>query len=332
MPNLPVLHIGLPKTATTALQEFLFPNHSQVEYLGKIVGGGPQDQFRDETVREIVNQTTREGVFEADLPRCRELFRRHVAPALDRGKVVVWSAEDMTVGARERRTARARNLRHVFGPSKIVLTLRQPLKFVESMYLHKLKEPQVSRNWRFGQAPRYVEMAAWLDQVWHAPERGPLSHLEYAETAELFAEQFGQDNVGIFLFEEFVAAPAEFIARLCRFIGVDGEEGVRAALGKRSNDRWSQLQMDNLKYIAASPWRRNLFRFRSAAAQQRILKGGLSDEALAKTPKAAAIVPDPWRRIIEDHLAPGHARLQECWKLPLEKHGYGVNKSARAAA
>ena len=27
------LHIGLPKTATTMLQEYLFPNHSQIEYL-----------------------------------------------------------------------------------------------------------------------------------------------------------------------------------------------------------------------------------------------------------------------------------------------------------
>jgi len=35
-PNaLPCIHIGLPKTATTTLQQYLFPRHPGLSYLGK---------------------------------------------------------------------------------------------------------------------------------------------------------------------------------------------------------------------------------------------------------------------------------------------------------
>src|SRR5690606_28018316 len=44
-----IVHLCMPKTATTMLQTHLFPNHSQIAYQGKHAGG-KRLQYRDEIV------------------------------------------------------------------------------------------------------------------------------------------------------------------------------------------------------------------------------------------------------------------------------------------
>ena len=53
---LPILHIGLPKTATTMLQRQLFSQHSAIDYLGRInvKTHADWDSCRDQDVREIM--------------------------------------------------------------------------------------------------------------------------------------------------------------------------------------------------------------------------------------------------------------------------------------
>ena len=127
------IHVGLPKTATTMLQAHLFPNHPQIEYLGKFPRG--RNLFRDAAINTIIMEVARKRVFNPDLERCRRLFDESIAPALQSGRIPLCSAEDFTVGGARRRRARAENLRAVFGDCKVVFTLRRPLRFVEGMSL-----------------------------------------------------------------------------------------------------------------------------------------------------------------------------------------------------
>jgi hypothetical protein len=313
------IHVGLPKTATTMLQKHLFPGHSQIEYLGKFAQ--QKKKFRDAAVRTIVRNVARDRVFSPDLNHCRRLFVESIAPAFRKGKRPVLSSEAFTVGGLPRRQARAENLRGVFGDCKVIITLRHPLRFVESMYFQKLKEAHVGMSWHLGKAPRHFSIEQWLDDVWRLPEKGALSHLEYAQTMDVFADVFGKDAMGVFLFEQLVEDPHATVGRLCRFIGVDVEQGVRLSQGKRENERWTVTQVERLKLIQRSFWRSLAFRCGTGRVRRKLL--GLDPRTRSDAaPKARAELAAPWRERIVELVREGNRRLASEWGLPLEHYGY----------
>jgi len=313
------IHVGLPKTATTMLRTHLFPHHPQIEYLGKF--SGQRYVFRDAAVRTIIMNLARGRVFNPDLERCRRLFLDSVAPALQTGRMPLLSSEDLSAGGPRRRRARARNLRAVFGDCRVILTLRHPARFVESMYLYKLKEAHFGARRRLGNAPRYFEIDEWLSNEWRRPEKGALAHLEYAQTIEILGSVFGEKSVGVFLFEQLVEDADKFVESLCRFIGVDPEKGVRLAAGKRENNRLTTAQIDRIKTTEKSLLRSTLFRFSPRTLRQRILGPRVTKGGPA-APAARVRIPAHWQERFVELTRAGNRRLMERWNLPLDRYGY----------
>jgi hypothetical protein len=240
---------------------------------------------------------------------------------LKAGRVPLWSSEALTVGSPRRRRRRAENFRAVFGDAKVVITLRHPLRFVESMYLHKLKAGAVGNGRRFGMTPRYFEIDEWLRNNSRCPENGALAHLEYAQTIEIFADVFGREAIGVFLFEQFVEDPAAFIDSLCRFIGIDSREGVALGTGKRENTRLTTGQLQQIKGFAQPSLRSTVFRFSSRARRRRILGMDAAD-AGPHAPGARAGIPVDWRQRILDESRQGNQQLVREWNLPLDRYDY----------
>lgn len=310
------IHVGLPKTATSLLQANLFPHHSQIEYLGKFCEG--RSRFRDSAVRAIIMDMARGNVFEPDRDRCRSLFLRTIAPAAEAGKVPLWSSEDLTAGSPRRRRARAENFRAVFGDCRVILTLRHPVRFVESMYLYKLKAANVGPEGRLGTAPRYFRIDQWLGEESRRPEKGALTHLEYAQTIEMLAGVFGRESIGVFLFEQLVEDAPGFLRALCEFIGIDPDEGIRLTAGKRRNDRWTSAELDRFKAVERSTWRSTAFRFAPRSLRERMLRRNGADD----DPPARAHLPSEWRERIARLTGPGNRWLAERWSLPLDRYDY----------
>jgi len=313
------IHVGLPKTATTMLQAHLFPGHSQIEYLGKFPGR--RNVFRDAAVREIITEVARERVFNPDIACCRRRFVESIAPALEAGRIPLCSSEDFTVGGPRRRRARAENLRAVFGDCRVIITLRHPLRFVESMYLYKLKEAHFRAGRRAIGSPRYFGIDQWLSDHWRRLEKGALAHLEYAQTIEILADVFGQSAVGVFLFEQLVEDADKFVASLCEFLGIDAEEGVRLAAGQRENGRLTTAQVDRIKTMERSVLRSTLFRFSPAALRRWMLGHRTTDGGLAP-PAARTRIPPEWQDRFVELTRPGNRRLVERWRLPLDRYEY----------
>ena len=310
------IHVGLPKTATTMLQVDLFPHHSQLDYLGKFCER--RSMFRDSAVRAIIMDIARGNVFKPDLDRCRSRFAESIGPAAMAGKVPLWSSEDLTGGALRRRRARAENFRAVFGDCRVIITLRHPLRLMESMYLYKLRDANLGAGRQLGSAPRYFGIDQWLREGWNRPEKGALAHLEYARTIEILAGVFGRDAIGIFLFEQLVEDAQRFLRSLCGFIGIDPAEGIRLTAGKRQNDRLTAAQLDRIKAIEHSVLRSTAFRFAPKALRERMLgRRG----ANGSSPARAQVSPE-WRERIVELTRPGNRRLVEQWKVPLDRYDY----------
>jgi len=310
------IHVGLPKTATSLLRANLFAHHSQIEYLGKF--GEANSIFRDSAVREIIMEIARGNVFQPDLDRCRSLFDRSIAPAAEDGKVPLWSSEDLTAGSLRRRRARAENFRAVFGDCRVIITLRHPVRFVESLYLYKLKAANVGPDVRLGTAPRYFRIDQWLGEESRRPEKGVLTHLEYARTIEMLADVFGRGAIGVFLFEQLAEDAPGFLRALCEFIGIDPVEGKRLATGKRQNDRWTSAQLDRFKAVERSAWRSTAFRFAPRSLRERMLSFDGADDG----PRARAHLPPEWRARVAELTRPGNRWLVKEWNLPLDRYQY----------
>jgi hypothetical protein len=317
------IHVGLPKTATTMLQDHLFARHSQVEYLGTyhVKEKRKYDKCRDKDIQEIIDQLIHRGRSCPDLPRCRRLFDQAVVPAMEAGRVPLWSWESLGLSQFSVRQARARNLRAVFPECKVVIALRHPIRLVESVYFQNLRATNVGGKYRYGRGPRYLTIDRWLERSWTTPGKAPLSHLDYAATVDLFARTFGKESVGVFLFEELVEDNAAFIESLCRFIGIDPQEGVDLAAEKRGADRWTVEQIEWLKRAQRSLLRSTAFRFVSRRRRRKMV-GFLSDGKTPEGERARAPVPERWQERIVEKTREGNRRLVEEWGLPMEQYGY----------
>jgi hypothetical protein len=203
----------------------------------------------------------------------------------------------------------------------VIFTLRHPLRLVESTYFQNLRATHAAGKVYRGRGPCYLPIDRWLKRVWGRQGEAPTDHLEYARTIEIFADVFGREAIGVFLFEQLVEDNAAFIASLCRFIGVDSEEGVALAAGKREADRWTTTQIDNLQRIQRSLWQSTKFRFASVR-QRRIMLGLKRDGLTPPGERARAPIPHDWQARILDHTREGNRRLVEQWNLPLKQYGY----------
>ncbi len=212
-----VLHIGMPKTATTTLQGFLFPKHSQVEFLGRgypAEGPMPAHRHPSDAAFALLSELVYENWRSPDWARCRELTAQLLEPARELGKTPVFSWESLVEDRMHVRRARAENFREAFGPCSVIITLRHPVKLVESLYLQMIRRDNWGGTVRRGDRPRYETIDRWLTKNWGTPGQPPSSHLEYPETIEAYAEVFGRENIHILLFEDFVESPDRFIRHL----------------------------------------------------------------------------------------------------------------------
>ncbi len=300
----------------------LFARHSQVDFLGTYIGSHQRHrQCRDGQVEAIMNELIWDHRDGPDFSHAKKSFDQSVRPAWAAGRLPVWSWESLVEDRHEVQRRRAENLKDVFGDSKIVVGVRHPIRLVESLYLQLLKRDNVGAKASFRRGARYLPIDEWLDRQWERPGHPPTAHLEYADAIEIFADVFGHDRVGIFLYEQLADDPAEYIRSICRFLGIDPEEGVSHALGKRENARWSQSQLDRLQQIKRSPVKSTLFRFADRKTRRQMLgiprRGQVRDG-----PPARAEISDRWRERIEEKTRQANRRLAQRWSVPLAEYGY----------
>jgi hypothetical protein len=293
-----------------------------VEFLGTYIGThGRTRQCRDEQVESMMNELIWDHYKRPDLALARRVFDQSVRPALDAGLLPVWSWESLVENRHEVQRQRAENLKAVFGDCKILVGIRHPVRLVESLYLQLLKRDNVGMKASFRRGIWYQPINKWLDHHWERAGGPPTAQLEYAEAIEIFADVFGEDRMGIFVYEQLAADPAEYIRSICRFLDIDAEQGVTHALGKRENARWSQRQIERIQEIQRSPVQSMAFRFANKKARRFML--GIRDGGKPiEGPPARAEISDGWRERIEDKTRQANQRLVQRWNLPLAEYGY----------
>lgn len=118
------------------------------------------------------------------------------------------------------------------------------------------------------------------------------------------------------LFEEMVSDYASFAVRLCEFMGIDPEAGVRLLANAHENPRKgarTQAYVWLRAFLLPGASLGKLLPPKVRRRWHQFLEGGNP---------ARAEFPAEWRRRIEEYYRADNQKLAERFSLPLRQHGY----------
>jgi hypothetical protein len=190
---------------------------------------------------------------------------------------------------------------------------------LESAYFQQLRRDNVGAHGTVGQPPYYLPIDDWLSSEFNGEV---IPHLQYADTIQAYVDQFGIDNISVFLFEDLFADKHTFFKSICDAMGVDPDEGIRLMDEKTDNERWTVRQIEALVKIKGSFFESLKFRFSDKQTRKQLLELGRDNIPLMEGPKAQAPISPEWQNKIYEMTEKGNRWIEEMFNLPLEKYGY----------
>lgn len=185
-----LVHIGLPKTGSTTLQEGLFERHSQIRYLGQTNLWESSDA---KAVLKSLNTGERHVDLNPVLQSIKEETRAVVISdeALSFGEFMLraekWSIESDHIEM-------AKRIHQMLGDVEIMVVLRRQDAWLESWHKQGLK------------TGKYIDhdFNNWLTNELSEYERKKLfSLLDYDALVSAYFNQFGKEHVHVFFFEDY---------------------------------------------------------------------------------------------------------------------------------
>lgn len=234
-----VLHVGVFKTGTSALQETVFGRCEGVRYMGK--PHTPASAHAEDLVRRITDLDSLD--WDADVEACRQC-----ATSLLRTpeRCVLISEEELSVGSLHGRADRkviAQRLRELFPEATVLLVIRNQLTALASLYGYAMKMPGM----------RHVPCDAWLDDLRDSlPYGRGLQAFRYADLIGLYVGLFGIERVEILFHEDLRERRAEFLTRLAQILGVEAASLVELP-AKEVNVRPSRRRARMARFTASHP-------------------------------------------------------------------------------
>jgi hypothetical protein len=311
-----VLHIGLPKTGTTTLQKLLFFNHPEIYYLGKHQGWKLPKRARSiDIYRMLAPMLWPHDRQIHSIPGSADL--QAVLRNVPDSSVLVGSWEGLGATTVEEHLRSIRLLLEAFGNCRVMICLRNPLDLMPSLYLQSLRGRQSETNQKLLNKRWYCEIDLWM-QRWR--DRGGFEGLlSYGERIRETIQVLGRENVGVYLFEDLCSDQDQFVRSVCRFLRIDEEQGIALAKAGHLHKRLTQGQVEFMKSVDRSFWKRLLLSRLSPQLQRRLL-----DRQDVDGPPARVRLPDAWAGQIADATLHGNRWLAETLQLPLEKYNYPV--------
>lgn len=321
----PIIHIGMPKTATKTLQWRVFAEHSDIYYLGRFDGPSYREKYRqfeacrDAQVLEIMDQIAYRGIRNPDTAACHTLLKQYLQHCNPQHRLPVWSWESYCTDSHKNRELRAGHLKKVFGNARILVTIRHPVKLLESAYLQQLKRDNIGARYHRGKKVFYRPIDRWLQRD---KANDITNHLDYPETIRMYTQQFGVENVCVLTFEQLQQDRAVFFEKLCEFMGIDLQETLTLVDTSIDNSRWTDTQLGRLQTIDNSLFQSLKFRYAKRPMRRKMLNLDKMSVPLTPGSKASAIISPEWQSQILKRTLSGNQWLEETFNLGLDELGY----------
>lgn len=219
------LHIGLPKTGTTTLQDLCFARHPEVRYFGSTNVHNDRDA---ETVLRglLLGKEVKEIA-----GRVSEI----VADSLKVRRSLIISDEAITFGEFMLRAnhwpitsdhrAAADRAHRLLGDAHVLIVIRNQADWLESWHRQGLK------------SRKYVEtdFSRWLERDLGDSAERLLSLLRFDELYRAYAHAFGRDRVHVRLYEHYQDRFEELAAEFATILTIDPDVARNLVAGKARN-------------------------------------------------------------------------------------------------
>src|SRR5205823_3894012 len=123
-------------------------------------------------------------------------------------RVLLLSEEDLTTSRFIEPSIYARRVKMVFPDARVLLVIREPVEWLQSMYFFRL-------SLRF---PETLDgFNVWLKNgLEHRFTGTDIGQIQIGALLDIYAGCFGEENVTVLRYEDFVADEADFVAALSK--------------------------------------------------------------------------------------------------------------------
>jgi hypothetical protein len=210
----PLVHIGLAKSASTFLQQAIFPKLPQIEYLGK--------NTPDENLRKAGMMVVRATSITYQEARALEAFSTPLIRAGELGHRAIYSEEDLSVFKFLDPEMMAIRLKTILGTYDVLMISRDPFHWVQSNYQFRLSTYQPRTLWG---------MNHWLREHMRVVGIGSdITEIHYTGILDTYARHCG-GKINMIPYELLAKSPIAFSDHLATVVGT-GADVIRAEITK----------------------------------------------------------------------------------------------------
>lgn len=300
------IHVGYHKTATSWLQQVVFPKHPHIE-------------FWDPRNRKFEWLTQIAYLHDFDFPTTE--FKSKIDQALEsqdyKPVVISWEGfmGDPFTGAQTSKR-NADRLHSLFPDARIIVGIRSQMGMLVSLYRQYVQEGGTCT----------------LPQLLSLPASGrvklDLNHLCFDRLLNYYVQLFGFESVYIYLYEDIKNKPVSFLHELLSYIGVEPLGIDRTKIRKNVNRSLSPFSVRIMRF--ANLFLANTFtpvtivpkRFLPAIRLRYMLQGKLDPLLFSRFMKDFQYIPADLVLSLRAHYRSTNEHLVEQFNLPLQNYDY----------
>ncbi|CAN2049938.1 putative Sulfotransferase domain-containing protein [Candidatus Magnetomoraceae bacterium gMMP-1] len=320
------LHIGYPKTATTTLQNYLFPYHKEIYYLrryGKHLNflsdlffarENAFDRKKNSIKKELKNYITDSKVnkfvySEESLTSFSMFFRFQPRP-------YIWTLEPNSM-ARKLKTAFLET--KVFNKTKIIITIRKQDSMLKSMYAQVY-------NFVFKKLRETNTFEKFLNySLLENKDSFIVDSLMYYDVIKTYSDLFGKENVLVLVFEELKENKESYIKKLSEFMHIDYRESIDLVGDHKVNSRSSSSGVypsDERNVIEYLSYYKNKYLGNKALSLSNNFFVKKLSTIYMPGKKLKVNISEKYQIMINDQFCENNKKLAEEYNLELKKYGY----------
>ena len=202
------LHIGFPKTGTTSLQRGFFYVHPDILSVCPPI--------ESKKLRKLIEVDIYKDGLLYDDEAVAEEFRREIEllQKQNPGKVFMLSDENLCFyrELNQDRMLVAKRLFDIFGPARILITIRRQDRLICSLYQQTI------------QGGSYMSFSKFLDYFMARYATSFLPLLKYSLIIKTYEQLFGKESIKVLPLEFLERRPHEYFSELSGFLGVKTED------------------------------------------------------------------------------------------------------------
>lgn len=301
-----VIHIGANKTASTTLQRGLFSKHSGLRYMG-------EDGVGYKEYASIVNSMVNDDDLHFPHKECADLFSKQLAE--ETNKSFLYSNEDVMTSRVP--TVCARRLHEFLPNAEILLVIRNQYTAVPSFYANHgaFLKPAPPSYFH-----RHVSFEDWMEYQVMFIKYGALAGYMFNRLLSIYSELFGEENIHVLLFEEFVENKQLFIEKLSSILHINSDEAIKLVKTSHERKRNTGRMLAYNKFRTAFLWGVPISKYLPFG---RVMVDYFS-KYLSAGKAAKIVLSDDMKRLIYDLYGADNSLLATKYNLPLMQYGYPI--------